>query len=348
MMISEAVSLLKAKDHRQTLRWIVLGFMLILFVISLLFGLMVGSIEIRPTAIVQALLKQGGELERQIIWDLRLPRVLTGMMVGMCLAVSGALLQGVMRNPLADPGIIGVSSGGGLMAITMLIVFPHLNQFVPLAAFLGALIAAAAIYGLAWNNGITPLRIVLAGVAVNSVLGGITSAIMIIYSDRVQAVLPWLVGGLSGRSWPHVQIIAPYTAVGIIVSIFAVKPANTLLLGDDAAKLLGSNVERSRLFLITLSTFLAGIAVSVAGLIGFVGLVVPHIVRLLVGNQYAFLLPLSAIGGGLLVVAADTAARSWFDPIELPVGILLAVLGGPFFLYLLRKGGIIHEKRARN
>ncbi len=283
----------------------------------------------------------GPPAHEKIVMNLRVPRVLVGMLTGACLAAAGALLQGVIKNPLADPGIIGVSAGGGLAAIMAMIVFPQLSYLLPALAFLGALITSVVIYGLAWNKGASPLKIILAGVAINALLGALTNGLMVTYSDRVQAVLPWLAGGLSGRSWHHLQFMAPYAITGLALSILAIKPANLLLLGDDAAKLLGQKVEVQRLLLILLSSLLAGAAVSVAGLVGFVGLVVPHAIRLLAGEDYRFLLPLSIVGGAALVVLADTIARSWFDPIELPVGILLAGLGAPFFLFLLKKRGIV-------
>lgn len=283
----------------------------------------------------------GPPAHEKIVMNLRVPRVLVGMLTGACLAAAGALLQGVMKNPLADPGIIGVSAGGGLAAIMAMIVFPQLSYLLPALAFLGALITSVVIYGLAWDKGASPLKIILAGVAINALLGAVTNGLMVTYSDRVQAVLPWLAGGLSGRSWHHLQFMAPYAITGLVLSVLAIKPANLLLLGDDAAKLLGQKVEVQRLLLILLSSLLAGAAVSVAGLVGFVGLVVPHAIRLLAGEDYRFLLPLSIVGGAALVVLADTIARSWFDPIELPVGILLAGLGAPFFLFLLKKRGIV-------
>ena len=181
----------------------------------------------------------------------------------------------------------------------------------------------------------------MAGVAINALLGAVQSGLMVIFSDRVQSVLPWLAGGLNGRSWYHLSFMAPYAIVGLLLSLLAIKPANLLLLGDDSAKLLGERVEWQRFLLIVLAALLAGTAVSVAGLIGFVGLVVPHIMRLIFGEDYRFLLPLSALGGAVLVVFADTLARTLFDPIELPVGILLACLGAPFFLYLLKKRGMM-------
>lgn len=328
-------------DPRKKRRWIVFIIVICLVLLSIVYGLTTGSVSIPVGDVWDAIFGSEKGLHRQIIYDLRLPRILTGLLVGSSLATAGALLQGVMRNPLADPAIVGVSSGAGLVAVIMMILFPIHLQYLPIGAFIGALVATLVIYVLANSgSGGSPYKIILAGIAVNSLLGAATTAVMILNSDSVQAVLPWLAGGLGGRSWPHFYTILPYAATGLFLSIFAIKHANLLLLGDEVAKLLGHNVEKSRLFLIVLSAFLAGAAVSVAGLIGFVGLVVPHIIRMLVGNDYKYLLPISALGGAFLVVFADTVARSWFDPIELPVGILLAFIGAPFFLYLLHKGGI--------
>lgn len=309
-----------------------------LLVLSVLYGLTVGAISIPPGEVWGALFGDSESTFRQIVWNLRLPRVLIGIVIGCCLAVSGAFLQGVFRNPLADPGIIGVSSGAGLAAVLIMILLPQFSYLVPLAAFVGALAATALVYVLSWKNGAPAIRMILAGVAVNALLGAAMTSVMLLNSEKVQSVLPWLAGSLNGKSWPHFAAVWPYALLGLICSVFLIKHANLLILGDEVAKLLGSRVERSRLLLVVLAAFMAGAAISVAGLIGFVGLVVPHIVRMLVGGNYRQLLPLSAIGGSALVVAADTSARTWFDPIEFPVGVLLALLGAPFFLYLLRGG----------
>ncbi|ADO58498.1 iron ABC transporter permease [Paenibacillus jamilae] len=324
------------RARRRTIAWIILP--ILLLAVSV-YGLAYGSVSIPLQEINQVLLHNDESTYRTILMDLRLPRVLVGLLVGACLAASGALLQGVMKNPLADPGIIGVSAGGGLAAVITMVMLPQLSYLLPVTAFLGAFLSAIVIYLLAWDRGASPVKIVLAGVAINALLGALTNGVMVMYSDRVQAVLPWLSGGLNGRSWHHLEFMAPYAIIGLIASLFAIKPANLLLLGDDSAQLLGQRVELQRMLIILLSALLAGTAVSVAGLIGFVGLVVPHVIRLLIGEDYRFLLPLSIVGGGTLVVLADTVARSWFDPIELPVGILLAVIGAPFFLILLKKRG---------
>ncbi|WP_340085271.1 iron ABC transporter permease [Siminovitchia sp. FSL H7-0308] len=322
------------RQHRQKYAWIVTP---VLFLVACFYGLTDGSVQISLLEIWHVISGSGESIHEKILMDVRLPRVLIGLFVGGCLAGSGALLQGVMKNPLADPGIIGISAGGGLAAVITMIVLPQLIYLLPLTAFLGAFCTSMVIYLLAWDQGTSPIKIILAGVAVNALLGAVTSGIMLIYSDRVQAVLPWLAGDLSGKGWYHFDFMSPYAAAGLLLCFLAIKPANMLLLGDDTAQLLGQRVEQQRFLLIILASFLAGIGVSVAGLVGFVGLVIPHIVRLIIGDDYRFLLPLSIVWGAALVVLADTAARSWFDPIELPVGILLASLGAPFFLFLLRK-----------
>lgn len=311
--------------------------MSILLLIACVVSLMVGSVSFNLQEIWQGLTNADDTLARRIVWDLRLPRMLVGLAVGMCLAVSGTILQGIMRNPLADPGIIGISSGAGLMAVLILIVFPAYSLLLPLAAFVGACATAVLIYMLSWRGGSSPVRIILVGVAINAIIGAVMGALMLLYSDRVQAVLPWLSGGIAGAGWHQVKMIIGYAGVALVLAVFMTRHLRILRLGDEVAKLLGNNVERSRFMLIILSTLLAGIAVSVSGLIGFVGLVVPHIMRRVVGGDDRILLPASALGGGLIVVLADTVARTVFNPIELPVGILLSFLGGPFFLYMIQK-----------
>ena len=242
-----------------------------------------------------------------------------------------------MKNPLADPHIIGISSGAGLTGIFVMLLFPGYEYLITPAAFVGAMGAAVCIYILAWKNGIRPIRIILAGVAVSAFLGAGISALMIFYSDRVHGALMWMVGGLSARSWPQVEIIYPYTILGVLLAFLGAKHLNILQLGDEIAKGLGLHVELTRIALTAVASILAASAVSVVGLLGFVGLIVPHAARLLVGSDYRFLLPASALLGAAVVTFSDTFARVAFAPTELPVGILMAVLGAPFFLFLLRR-----------
>jgi len=328
-------------SERKNRRIVVIITLLVLLIVAVYTGLSLGAVKVNLSQILQVLKGNGEEVYETIIYNLRLPRIIIGLLVGACLAASGALLQGVMKNPLADPGIIGVSAGGGLAAILTMVIFPAYSYLLPFLAFIGAFTATICIYLFAWDKGASPVKIVLAGVAMNALLGAMTNGVMVLYSDRIQSVIGWLSGGLNGRGWYHVEIIFPYAIVMLLLSFFTIKPMNILILGDESAKLLGQNVEWIRLVIILLASFLAGIAVSVAGLIGFVGLVVPHMIRLLIGEDYRYLLPYSIVGGAVLVVLADTVARTAFDPIELPVGILLAALGAPFFIILLRKRRIV-------
>ena len=193
------------------------------------------------------------------------------------------------------------------------------------------------IYLLAWKNGIRPIRIILAGVAVSAFFGAGISAMMIFYSDRVHSALMWMVGGLSARSWPHVELLWPYTLAGLVLALVLARQLNILQLGDELARGLGLSLERTRLLATAVAALLAASAVSVVGLLGFVGLIVPHAARLLVGSDYRFLLPAAALLGAAVVMFSDTFARTAFAPVELPVGIIMAVLGAPFFLFLLRR-----------
>jgi iron complex transport system permease protein len=300
-------------------------------------SLMKGAMAIPAVDVIQAALGKAAGVSGQVIWNIRLPRILVAGLVGMNLAMAGAILQSVMRNPLADPHIIGISSGAGLAGVIILILFPHMEYLVTPAAFIGAMTAAFMVYLLAWKGGIRPVRIILAGVAVSAFLGAGISALMVFYSDRVHGALMWMVGGLSARSWPHFYIIMPYSVIGGLLSLWYAQKLNVLSLGDDVARSLGLNVEITRLVSTAIAALLAASAVSVAGLLGFVGLIVPHAARLLVGSDYRYLLPASALLGMATVVLCDTIARTLFAPVELPVGIIMAFAGAPFFLYLLRR-----------
>ncbi|XOQ25283.1 MAG: Iron ABC transporter permease [Mitsuokella multacida] len=319
-------------------RLILLFVMFIALAVSgALISIMLGSVKISLPEILTALAGEGAGTHGQILMNIRLPRTLVAALVGIDLALSGAILQAIMKNPLADPHIIGISSGAGLMGIIVMLLFPEHSALITPAAFLGAMGAAMLIYILAWKNGIQPIRIILAGVAVSAFLGAGISALMILYSDRVHSALMWMVGGLSARSWPHVAMLWPYTLVGGILALLSARQLNILQLGDEMAKSLGLRVELTRLLLTAVAALLAASAVSVVGLLGFVGLIVPHMARLIVGSDHRVLLPASAILGAAVLMYSDTVARVAFAPVELPVGILMAALGAPFFLFLLRR-----------
>lgn len=300
-------------------------------------SLVKGAVNIAPADIIKGFDARDAGVQSQIIRNIRLPRTLVGALVGMNLALAGAILQAVMKNPLADPHIIGISSGAGLAGMLVLILWPGMQYLLTPIAFLGAMGAAALIYILAWKGGIRPIRMILAGVAVSAFLGSGISALLVFYSDRVHGALLWMVGGLAARSWPHFQLILPYSVLGGAAALLGAKKLNILNLGDEAAKGLGLHVELTRLLMTAVAALLAASAVGVAGLLGFVGLIVPHGARLLIGSDHRFLLPAAALLGMGVVVLSDTLARTMFAPVELPLGIIMAFIGAPFFLYLLRR-----------
>lgn len=301
-------------------------------------SIMIGAVGISVSDIARVFFGDIGGANYFIIWNIRLPRIIVGAMVGMNLAIAGAILQCVLRNPLADPGIIGVTAGAGLAAMVIMILLPAHTALVPVAAFVGALAASMLVYSISWKRGLNPLRLILAGVALAAFFGAGISSLMVFYSDRVQGTINWMVGGFLGRSWGHVEMVLPYTIIGLVVAFIGFKHLNILMLGDEVATGLGMRVESVRLGFIVIAAFLAGSAVSVAGLLGFVGLITPHAVRLVVGSDHKFLLPFSALFGAALIIFADTTARTIFSPVEIPVGVFMAFLGAPFFIYLLRVG----------
>jgi iron complex transport system permease protein len=305
--------------------------------ISFLFSVAKGSLNLTPTEVIKALFLEKDTVNHQIIWNVRLPRTLVAALVGVCLALSGVILQGIMRNPLASPNIIGVSSGAGLMAFVIMIIFPQYYYLVPAGAFIGALLATLLIYALSWKNGIQPMRMILAGVAVSSFLGAGINALMMFFPERLVGIVDFMIGGLSARTWPHFHMLWPYALLGIIIAFLFSNRLNILMLGDEVATGIGLHVERTRMLFIAIAALLAGSAVSVVGLLGFVGLIVPHTARMIIGSDYRYLFPATAILGATLVMLCDTLARLVLDPIEIPVGIIMALLGGPFFLYLLRE-----------
>ncbi|WP_242698079.1 FecCD family ABC transporter permease [Bacillus sp. SD088] len=323
--------------ERRTWRFFILFIFFILACVSILFSLSKGAVDISWSTIWTSLTSLHMESKQQILWNIRLPRVIIGALVGVNLALAGAVLQGIMRNPLADPGIIGINSGAGLVGVVILLLFPHLEFIVPIGAFFGAMGAAVLIYVLAWKRGIQPVRIVLAGVAVSAFLGSWISTLMIFYSDRVQGALMFMVGGLSARSWNHVEMIWIYSLLGLLFTIFGTRWMNILLLGDETARGLGLSVERTRIIMTAVASLLAASAVSVVGLLGFVGLIVPHAARLLIGNDYRLLIPASCFLGIAVVTFSDTVGRLILAPVEIPVGVIMGIFGAPFFLYLLRR-----------
>lgn len=339
MRINKLIAVINDSSGHERAFWrtlILTVFLLIAFG-GMVISLIKGAVNISGSDIIYNLIHKTASVQGQIIWNIRLPRTLVGALVGLNLALSGAILQAVMKNPLADPHIIGISSGAGLAGIIVLILLPKMEYLLTPVAFAGAMAAAGLIYILAWKGGIRPVRIILAGVAVSAFLGSGISALLVFYSDRVHGALMWMVGGLSARSWMHLYIILPYSICGSLLALYGARQLNVLSLGDEVARGLGLKVELTRIMMTAVAALLAASAVSVVGLLGFVGLIVPHGARLLIGTDYRFLLPASALLGIGVVTLSDTLARTMFSPVELPVGIIMAFIGAPFFLYLLRR-----------
>lgn len=318
---------------------VIWGILIVALCVLSLVAIAVGSAGYSIAEILRALFSDEKSTIKVIVLNLRLPRLILAVLIGASLSASGALLQSVMRNPLADPGTIGVSAGAGTAATTILLLFPQLTNSVPLFAFGGAALACFLIYSMAWKGGVDPTRIILSGVAINSVLGAYNSLLQMMHTDSLEGVLAFMNGSLSGRSWAQVKLLVIYAGIGLVLSFLCVKSANTLQLGDEMAKSLGVKVNLARVCLSAVSAFLAAATVSVAGMIGFVGLVVPHISRLLVGSDYKAMLPTSVLLGAVVLLAADTIGRTIVPGMEIPVGIVMSVTGGPFFLYMLRKKG---------
>lgn len=318
-----------------------------LIVGACLLSLNLGFIKIGPLEVLRTLLGGGTEQQELVLFQFRLPRIVLALFVGGALALSGAILQGVSQNGLADPGILGINAGAGVAVIALLYTSSVGTSSVgaapafllPVAAFLGAAGAAVLIYLLAYKNGsVTPARLLLVGIAVNAGLG----AAMLVLSLRLDEQLytyavTWLEGTIAGVSWRQVVALLPWTLVLAPLAFAKARTLNVLSLGDHVATGLGAGVERQRLGLIGIAVALAGSAVSVAGGIGFIGLVAPHLARRLVGPNHRVMLPTAMLSGTLLLVVADILARNLLAPVELPVGIVVAAIGAPYFLYLLAK-----------
>jgi iron complex transport system permease protein len=298
-----------------------------------------GEYPISPLDIVKTVLgiDTGNPDHAFVIHHLRLPRTLVAFMVGVALAISGTIFQGLTRNPLADPGIIGINAGASLAAVTVIILFPAAPIYtLPLSAFAGALLMAMLIYSLAWNNGSSPMLLILMGVGLSAIASAFTS-LMITFGEiySVSDALVWLAGSVYGRTWEQVFSFLPWLIVFVPMALTLARHLNALNLGDDVAKGLGSRVEWQRGLLVLVGVALAGAGVATAGMIGFVGLIAPHLGRQLVGTNNEGLIPTSALLGGVIVVAADLLGRTLFAPIEIPCGVVTAAIGAPYFLYLL-------------
>lgn len=337
--------------HWRSRLYAIFGLMLLLGIVMVL-ALTVGSAQISLTSVSTTLFSWLPFIDaaptwspaiETIIMDIRLPRVLLAGIVGAALAVAGATYQGLFRNPLADPYLIGVAQGAALGAVVgFLLPWPAGSGIIPVFAFLGALVAAAVVYSVAKVGKTLPVTtLILAGVAIGAFMASITSYLMITSGEQLHGILSWLMGRFSLSNWEQVTMVMPYIIIGVVVIWLYARPLNVMQLDEEQAQQLGINVERVKLILLAVATLITAAAVCFVGTIGFVGIIVPHAVRLVWGPDHRFLLPLTTLAGASLLIIADTAARTILAPTEIPVGVITAFLGAPFFLYLLR-----HKKRA--
>ena len=324
----------------------------VLFV-AIILSLGVGAVFIPPERVFRVFIDSPGSnvlaSDVTIVRDLRLARVLLAILVGAGLGTAGAAFQALFRNPLADPFVIGASGGaalGATLAITLGLTW-NVAGFgpVPLAAFAGSLAAVLIVYTIAGGSGSSSvIGLLLAGAALSTVLSSIVSLLMLISDESMEQIFAWLMGGFGGRSWPHLWSSGPYLILGFVMMWLLARPLDALSCGDETALTIGLPLPRARGAVVAIATLMTAAAVSAAGIIGFVGLVAPHIARLIFGATHHRLIPTSALIGALLTLLADDVARTILAPVELPVGIITSLLGGMFFLYLLKSRQ--HEMRG--
>ncbi|MBP1993177.1 FecCD family ABC transporter permease [Paenibacillus eucommiae] len=314
----------------------------LLLIALVLYSAMTGSIKVGALELVQGLFY--GMNERvDIIKDLRFPRILVSMMSGAALAVAGALLQAVMKNPLAEPGIIGISSGAGLVSITVVTIFPALYFWSPLFSVLGGALACYLVYSLSWRAHLNPLRLLLVGIAVNATFTGLGQSFNYRGSYAVTSVNQAISSIFTMKTWEDVYILGLFGGIGLLLALLLGKWCNMLAFQDETARNLGLRVVRVRLVISAVAVLLASVATAIGGLIMFAGLLVPHIGRALVGSNYKLLIPFSALGGAILILAADTIGRTVLAPAEIPASIIMAVIGGPFLIVMLKKSDKLYQ-----
>jgi iron complex transport system permease protein len=319
---------------------IVITILLVLCMGTVVLSTGIGSVRIHPLDVIRVLAGQGDASQSMIILNLRLPRVLIAVLVGASLAVAGAILQGMIRNPLASPDIIGITEGASLGAVCFFFFFTEgvTIHLLPVVAIVSAFAAAAAVYLLAWKHGVSPLRLVLIGIGMSAAFKSISYMLMISATNYFIGAksLTFMTGSIYGTSWEKdVRTLLPWVAVLLPIAFIQARNINVQQLGDEVTAGVGGKVQRQRLLLLFLSVSLAGAAVAIGGAITFIGLIAPHIARKLVGPDFGGVLPVSALIGALILLLSDLAARTLFAPLDLPAGIFTAAVGAPFFIYLL-------------
>ncbi|MFG6119665.1 FecCD family ABC transporter permease [Thalassobacillus sp. B23F22_16] len=324
---------------------IVTALLFIVLAILFLFSAALGEIFVHPLDVIKVLIGQGNEINQMVVNSFRMPRILTALFVGVALSVSGAILQGMIRNPLASPDIIGITGGAGVAVVAFLAIFSNADnaltvslQWLPFASFIGAVVVGFMVYILAYKNGISPMTLVLIGIGISLLTQALTTMFMILGPIfRASQANIWLTGSVYGSNWAEVKILVPVVLVLFVLSLMVARRINAQELGEEAAAGIGAHLQRDRLVFLTLCTAMTGAAVAFAGGIGFVGLMAPHIARRLVGSSYGALIPVSALVGAIVVLGADLVGRTMFSPLEVPAGVFTAAIGAPYFIFLLYK-----------
>lgn len=346
---SLAHSLGASRQTRTTLYFVVITVFLL---VSIVIAIGVGSVSIAPGVVVRVLLSHilpagwidvNGISDSQVavVWLIRTPRVLLAALVGAALSIGGVQMQGLFKNPLASPDIVGTSAGGALGAVVAIVSGIAIRSvlYLPVCAFVGAFIALFTVYFISTRHGRTPIStLLLAGVALSALISAITSFLLTmswVHFDVAQEIVFWLLGGLDNRNWTHFWIALPCVGLGVLISLFYTRELDLLMMGEETAQSLGVEVEQVKRMVLTCAALLTGTAVAVSGVVGFVGLVVPHVVRLIIGPAHRRLIPASALTGAFFLILADLLARTLNPPQEFRLGIITAAFGAPFFLYLL-------------
>lgn len=336
----------KVEGQKRKKLWFMIGLLLSLILVMFFISLSTGVIQIAPGDVIKTLLNQGSDRQELVLFEFRLPGILLALLIGAGLAVSGVILQGITQNELADPGILGINTGAGLAVVLFLYFFKNSLDatsslsiyLMPVAALAGAIVAALIIYALAWKKGVNPIRLVLVGIGVNAGFAAFLTIFQLKMDpqDFRQATV-WLSGDIWNASWSFVFALLPWMLVLIPIALFKAYSLNVLNLGDDVASSLGTTVEGERRLLLLVAVALAGASVAAGGGIAFLGLVIPHIARKIMGPLHQYIIPISALLGALLLMVSDTIGKNLLAPTEIPVGIIVSILSAPYFVYLLMK-----------
>lgn len=321
--------------------WISFIATIVLLIALIIFSATTGTIQVTFFELVSGLFT-GTNDDVNVIKDLRLPRIIISLFAGAALSVAGVLMQAVMRNPLAEPGIIGVSSGANFMAMMMVAIFPTLYFYTPLFAFVGGAIAFFLVYSLSWRSGLNPVRMILIGVAINAIFTSLSQTLNFRGGFANQLVQEVTTSTLAMKKWADVEIVVMYGTIGLVLAMFVYRWCNYLALEDKTMQNLGFNVNLARFIISAIAVLLAGVATATAGMFVFVGLLVPHIGRILIGTEHRRLIPFSALLGALLILLSDTLGRTIIAPNEIPASIIMSLIGGPFLIYLIRKSDRVY------